>query len=549
MTNTQVLVLGNGPVGQTTALLLAKWGINVTILDERKQRDAVGSKAIAQHRDVLDVWEHVGAGNAIAREGLTWSRSRTYYGSTEIFCDTYFESADSPYPAFVNLSQTRTEELLDHKVAGNPFISVAWDQKVQDLRQDDSGVRVTASSADGKLRKFSADYVVAACGARSDGLRKALGVTLEGSTFDDRFLICDIKVDMEGWAGERRFYFDPEWNPGRQVLIHPCPGSQFRIDWQVPAGYDLEKDEADGGLDRRIRQIVGDAPYEIVWKSVYRFHSRVLDRMRVGKVLIAGDMAHLVSPFGGRGLNSGIGDAENAAWKLAYLLRGWAEEGILETYHAERRAAAVENIAVTTETMDFLVPQTESQRAHRVDLLERALRNPDECKNINSGRLFEPFWYADSTLTTPDSARPFQGRPLKGQMPEPGPGVITPDAVVTVDGSEYQLRRLLRSGTVLLLGSGVDAEEVRQSMASNQSSPVSVLELAKIDPSQDLQSRLKVRPREIWVVRPDAYISAVCCADDLAGLNVAVQRSHGGEGAQLAVPTSPLSHDVPAASR
>lgn len=123
----------------------------------------------------------------------------------------------------------------------------------------------------------------------------------EGETHPDQFLICDLRVDRPDWVSERRFYFDPPWNPGRQVLIHACPDSTYRIDWQVPENYDLIEDERTGGLDRRIRAVVGDSPYEIVWKSVYRFQSRSADRLQIGRVLLAGDVGHLVSPFGARG--------------------------------------------------------------------------------------------------------------------------------------------------------------------------------------------------------------------------------------------------------
>jgi len=99
-------------------------------------------------------------------------------------------------------------------------------------------------------------------------------------------------------------------------------------------------------------------------------------RMRVGRVLLAGDCAHLVSPFGARGLNSGVQDAENAAWKLAHVHNGWSPESLLETYHVERHAAAVENLTVTAATMRFLVPRTEADRAYRRDVLDRAAINP-----------------------------------------------------------------------------------------------------------------------------------------------------------------------------
>lgn len=142
--------------------------------------------------------------------------------------------------------------------------------------------------------------------------------------------------------------------------------------------------------------MIGDRPYEVVWSSVYRFHSRLVDRMRVGRVLLAGDCAHLVAPFGARGLNSGVQDAENAAWKIAFVLRGWAPPALLPTYEAERSAAAAENLAVTSATMDFLVPHDEPARQRRRDVLDRALTDPAARGQVDSGRLAEPYWYVDS---------------------------------------------------------------------------------------------------------------------------------------------------------
>ena len=315
-----VVVLGAGPVGQTSALLLARWGVPAVVLDQRPERDRTGSKAICQQRDVLDVWESVGAGHRIAAEGVTWTTARTFHRDAELFSYALAEPGRPAFPPFVNISQSRTEEILDERIAREPLVDLRWGHRVTRVDQDGDGVDVRCT--DGTVLR--APYVVACGGARCDGLRALLGVSFSGHSFDDRFLICDVRADLPGWERERRFYFDPVWNPGRQVLIHPCPDSTFRIDWQVPPGYDLEAEAASGALDGRIRQIVGERDYEIVWRSVYRFHSRVVDRMRVGRVLIAGDAAHLVSPFGARGLNSGVADAENAAWKIAFVGHGWA---------------------------------------------------------------------------------------------------------------------------------------------------------------------------------------------------------------------------------
>ena len=126
--------------------------------------------------------------------------------------------------------------------------------------------------------------------------------------------------------------------------------------------------------------------------------------MRVGRVLLAGDSAHLVAPFGARGLNSGVGDAENAAWKLAFVLHGWASPALLASYDSERLAATRENIEVTSATMRFLVPQDEAQRTERTRILEAAAADPEMAHTVDSGRFAEPFWYVDSPLTTPDPA-------------------------------------------------------------------------------------------------------------------------------------------------
>src|SRR5262244_1040541 len=349
-----VAVLGNGPVGQTAALMLARWGLPVMLLDQRPHRDPAGSKSIVQQRDVLDAWDAVGAGRRIAGEGVTWTTARTFYRDAELFSVTFAGSGQSAFPPFVNISQSRTEQILDECIAAQPLISARWGHRVTGLDQDAGGVTVTCATAAGPA-VLRADYAVACAGAHGEEVRRMLGVRFDGQTFGDLFLICDIRTDLPGWARERRFYFDPPWNPGRQVLIHPCPDSTNRMDWPVPESFDAAA-EAAGGRDARIRAIIGDRPYQVVWSSVYRFSSRVTDRMRVGRVLLAGDLAHQFSPFGARGLNSGVQDVENVAWKLAFVLRGWAPDALLDSYHAERHAAACENLEVTSATMRFLVP-------------------------------------------------------------------------------------------------------------------------------------------------------------------------------------------------
>lgn len=519
-----VLVIGNGPVGQTTALLLARWGVPVVLLDGRAERDAAGSRAICQQRDVLDVWDFVGAG-AIAREGLTWTRARTFYQDRELFVVDLPDPGRSPLPPFVNISQSRTEELLDEQIAANPLIDVRWGHDVVGLDQDASGVRVTARTATGEA-VLAGRYAVACGGARGSRLRRLLGVGFPGRSFEDSFLICDIRAALPGWEQERRFYFDPRWNPGRQVLIHPCPDGILRIDWQVETGFDLGVATADGMLDQRIRQVVGQHPYEVVWSSVYRFHSRLATRMRVGRVLLAGDLAHLVAPFGARGLNSGVGDADNAAWKLAFVLHGWAPEALLDTYALEREAAARENLRVTTATMDFLVPQTPQEARRRHRLLEGSLTDPALRERVDSGRLAEPYWYVDSPLTTRRADRPWPGPPARGATADPVPGVVLPDGPLRERGGPCRVRTLVRGAVTVLSGPRHEAE-CADALADLARSgvPVQVLGWAGADPDGVLRRSLRSGPEDLWLVRPDAFTAAM--VDSPSALPDAVDRVMG----------------------
>jgi pentachlorophenol monooxygenase/3-(3-hydroxy-phenyl)propionate hydroxylase len=525
-TGAPVVVIGNGPVGETASLLLARWGIPVIVLDRRPERDMMGSKAICQQRDVLDVWEAVGAGRQLADEGVTWSTARTYYKDRELFSITLADAGQSGFPPFVNISQSRTEEVLAGKMADNPLIEQRWGHEVTTISQDESGVRLTCSTVNGAVA-VRAPYVVMAAGSHAGKLRRQLGVGFPGQSYDDRFIICDIRAELPGWESERRFYFDPSWNPSRQVLIHPMPGSVFRIDWQVPADIDLDDEERSGTLDERIRAIIGpDADYAIVWKSIYTFHGRQAERMKAGRVVLAGDCAHLVAPFGARGLNSGVHDAENASWKLAFVLRGWAPEELLQTYDTERMAAAGENLEITATTMRFLVSQNEAERAHRLDVLERALSDPGARSQVDSGRMYEPFWYVDSPLTTPSLDRPFPGRPARGQVPPPLPGVIVPDTPITDPGrpEASRLRDIARDGLLVLVSDDVARDDIQAFVAGLTAVPVRTVRLGTITSHGSLAVILSAKPGEAWVVRPDCHIAAVVPAADRATLAGAISR-------------------------
>lgn len=490
-----VLVVGGGPVGLAGALLLARHGVPSVVLEALPARQAIGSRSICVQRDVLDILERVGLGQTIVDAGVTWYMGRIYYRRHEVFTITFPETGAGDFPPFVNISQTDVELLLEQQVRASPLIDLRYGHRVVELSSDGRGVEVRVSTGD----TFRGTHCLAADGGRS-AVRELLGLSFTGQSFPDQFLITDIRAKLDFPVPERRFYFDPPANPGRQVLLHPQPDSVWRIDWQVPADFDLTADD----LDRRVRTVVGDTDYETVWMSVYRSHQRIAPTMRVGRVLLAGDAAHVMTPFGARGMNSGIADAENAVWKIALDRLGQAGPALLDSYDHERRAAAEENLRVTGDTMRFLVPRTPEEHARRLDILERSLHDPLARKEIDSGKLAEPFWYLDSPLTTRGELVDFPTAP--GAVRPVVPGVLCPN--VFLPGGR-RLRDALGPGFTVLAGSRANVDG------------------ALVVPD-DVAETLRFGPTGAALVRPDGYLAAVLTGGDLeSGLAAARRRACG----------------------
>jgi len=532
-----VLVAGGGPVGMVAALLLARWGVPSVVLEAAPERVAVGSRSICVQRDVLDVYHRVGVADALMARGVTWRTGRTYHQGRELFSFTFPELGRSAYPGFINIAQTEVEQALEVAVRGQPLIDFRYGHQVVAVTPDDSGVTVDIRTRDSGST-LRGTHVIAADGARS-AVRSALGIEFEGRSFDDKFLIADVRTDL-GYTGERRFHFDPTWNPGRQVLVHPQPDSVWRIDFQVPADYDLEAERRSGELDARIRRVTGDAGYETVWLSVYRFHQRRASTMRVGRVLLAGDAAHLMAPFGARGLNSGVQDAENAAWKIAFDRRGWAGPGLLASYEAERGAAAAENLRVTGATMAFLCPSDDSEWGRRRAALAAAATDPTARAAVDSGKLAEPFWYTESPLTTGEPPADFPRGP--GSVRPPIAGVLCPDgpirlpdgpaaqvpgrsAVRVPDGPAVRLRELFGDGFVLLAGSDVDPAGL--ATGGTAGAPVATYLLKGIDEEGIVSAALGAGPAWLGLVRPDGHLAAVLDAPDATTVHAALDRARG----------------------
>lgn len=522
-----VLVVGAGPVGMAGALLLARHGVPSVVLEARPERAQVGSRAICVQGDVLDVLERVGVGWAVADAGVTWYSGRMFYREHEVAAISLPRPGPGQFPPFVNTPQDVVERALEERVRAEPLIELRHGHRVVGLTQDEGGVTLSVATDDG-LSAFRGTHCLAADGSRS-GVRDLLGLPFEGRSYDDKFLITDIRAALDAPVPERRFHFDPEWNPGRQVLLHPQPDSVWRIDWQVPEDFDLESERAGGGLDTRVRKVIGEVDYELVWASCYRFHQRRVPRMRVGRVLMAGDAAHLMSPFGARGMNSGLADAENAAWKIAATRAGWGGPALLDTYDDERGAAADENLRVTARTMRFLVPATSAELARRREVLERSTHDPAARAEIDSGKLSEPFWYLDSPLTTPAPAEALAAFPTEPGVPRPPiAGVLCPD--LPLPGGA-RLRQALGPRFTLLAAPEAALPPAPRDPAGDE------IPVLRLPPATATELRLATTGAAL--VRPDGYLAAVIPGPDLpTPLHHALRRATGWLTPAISAPSS-----------
>ena len=437
-----VVIVGAGPVGLTCAIDLAQQGIRVVVLDDDDTL-STGSRAICFAKRTLEIWDRLGCGDRMVDKGVSWNVGKVYFQDALVYRFDLLEEPGHRRPAFINLQQYYVEGFLFETAAAEPNIDLRWKNRVVGVAQEADHATLTIETPDGRYA-LNADYVIACDGSRSP-LRGLLGLKSEGHSFRDRFLIADVKMSPETskrFAAERWFWFDPPFHRGQSVLLHRQPDDVWRIDFQLGWDADPVAEREPERVSRRVRALLGDdAEFSFEWMSVYTFACQRMERFRHGRVLFAGDAAHGVSPFGARGANSGVQDADNLAWKLRLVLQGRAPDRLLDSYDTERVDAADENIVNSTRSTDFITPKSEVSKTFRDAVLRLAADHPFARRLVNSGRLSVPATLTASTLNTPDRDG-FAGAMV--------PGATCVDAPVVVDGHDGWLLDQLRAEFTLL---------------------------------------------------------------------------------------------------
>ena len=503
-----IVIVGAGLAGLTLACALARYGVSAVLLDEDDTVGAKGasSRGICYTQKSLEIFERLGIYERIAAKGIQWSVGRTFAGDDEVYSFDLRQQSNynlSSQPPFINIQQFYIEGFLVERLRELGQVDLRWCNRVTAFGQDGECATLAVATPAGEYR-LRADYVIDATGAHTP-FRQWVGASVTAKKGDDRWCIADVRFSKRPPV-ERHTWIEAPFNENRAVWQHLMADNVWRIDYQMSPNADPEKVSREEVVRERLgRQFGADCELEIVWVGPYAYRSECIDRMRHGRVFFMGDAAKVVSPFGARGGNTGVADADNLAWKLAAVLRGRASPALLDSYHEERHEAARQNVQVTNRTSRFLRPAAGTEKLFRDAVISLARQYPFARPLVNTGRMAIANPYTRSSACDTTGGQPVQN--VSFGWP---------------DGASGSVNDLLRwaDGRLLLLVFGDASPQALQRLRTlGETMPVrSVQVVGKageaaavehvVDPQGHLQGACHVFGHAWALVRPDSYVAA-----------------------------------------
>ena len=377
----RIIVVGAGPVGLCLTLALTQAGLAVTLLESRTDENFLDQvpRAGTNHPATLEMYERIGLYKRVESRGMIapivhyWERQ-----GPELIAE--FDHAllkeDTSFPYVVQCERIKVVEEALAMAKDDPNCDLRMGTTFESFEQKSDGVVAVVTNADGEQERISGRFLVSAEGARSL-IRNQLGIEFEGFTYPDRTLNIEVAYDFSrhGYA-DRNYISDPEeWS---NLFQWPGPPKRWRVHFPTPPDADPETLLAPEALQKKLQAFMQtDQEFDIHGSNLYTVHQRVAKTFRMGNVLLAGDAAHVNSPIGGMGMNSGIHDAFNLADKLIGIERGEMDTAVLDRYDRQRRTIAVEHTqAQTIRNKKLLMDKDPAVRRQNQDQLRKTAADP-----------------------------------------------------------------------------------------------------------------------------------------------------------------------------
>tara|TARA_B110000483_G_scaffold99953_1_gene122634 strand:+ start:69330 stop:70946 length:1617 start_codon:yes stop_codon:yes gene_type:complete len=351
----EVLIIGAGPVGLTMANLLGCYGVS-TLLIEKNASTVSEPRAVSIDDESLRTMQAAGLGQEIIKDLMMDYGSDYISPKGTVFASVRPETREFGYPRRNGFHQPILEATLRKGLGRFKHVRVLFEHKLETLTQSDSGVKATIIDSSGKSREVLAQYAAACDGASSPIREKVLEIDLDGSTYDQKWIIVDLSETKNSYH-HTQVYCDPY----RPAISLPGPGGTRRFEFMMRPGESDEQALDPNRVSQMIQRIGPDAESERLRTTVYGFHARIAKNWQVGRISLHGDAAHLSPPFAGQGMNSGIRDAFNYAWKLSLVVKGQLPASILSSYEAERKPHAEKLINMAIRLGRVMMPRNKAQ--------------------------------------------------------------------------------------------------------------------------------------------------------------------------------------------
>ena len=506
-----VVIIGAGLSGLTLACKLANLGIPAVLLDEDNTVGVKGaaSRGICYTQQSLEIFERLGIYERIAAKGVAWQVGRTFAGHEEIFS---FDLRDrqqfsvSRQPPFINIQQFYIELFLVERIQAlnqaGAAVDLRWQSKVVNFEQDQRCASLRINTPKGSYT-LKADHVIDATGSHTP-FHAWCGVTMDSKRGDDRWCIADVRF-KDTPPTERHTWIEAPFNDNRAVWQHLMADDVWRIDYQMAPDADpAYVSREDVVRERLAKQFGKGVQCEIVWVGPYAYKSQCLHQLRHERVFFIGDTAKVVSPFGARGGNTGIADADNLAWKLAAVLRGHASAALLNSYSQERLQSARRNVQVTNRTARYLRAPEGIERLFRDASISLAKHHAFARPLINTGRMAEANRYSVSDICKAD-----------------GGWMVQNAALQFAKGHTGSLGDLLQwaDGRLLLLVFGtLKRTDMKKLALVSMGTPVRIVQVIHkeknnalehvVDKKKMLRKACEAQAKRWALLRPDAYLVA-----------------------------------------